>query len=70
MTGVLESEVLQVKLTDLTGKIVYNDRITINKEYSSYYLDFKNINTGIYYLTVEDANQSRTMKLILSSNNR
>jgi hypothetical protein len=65
----LESDLLQVQLTDLTGKVVFSDRLSTDNESANYFLDFKHVNSGIYYLTIVDGSQTTTMKLILTSHN-
>jgi len=69
VTGLLESDLLQVQLTDLTGKVVFSDRLSTDNESANYFLDFKHVNSGIYYLTIVDGSQTTTMKLILTSHN-
>ncbi|MFN5712832.1 MAG: T9SS type A sorting domain-containing protein, partial [Bacteroidota bacterium] len=69
VTGLLESDLLQVQLTDLTGKVVFSDRLSTDNESANYFLDFNHVNSGIYYLTIVDGSQTTTMKLILTSHN-
>jgi hypothetical protein len=67
VTGALSSDLLQLSLTDVTGKVVFSKSITANDTRANSFIAFENVSTGIYYLTILDGDQSRTIKVILSA---
>jgi autotransporter-associated beta strand protein len=66
-TGVVNSELIDLKLTDVTGKLVYSEQIGVNNKGDNKFISFENVNTGIYYLTIIDGDQAKTIKVVLTS---
>lgn len=65
--GDIQSEVIQLSLTDVTGKVVYNERMAKQAKGSNQFISFENVSTGIYYLTVTDGSTVKTIKVVLTA---
>ncbi|MCC6252605.1 MAG: T9SS type A sorting domain-containing protein [Bacteroidia bacterium] len=65
-TGTLQSDVLQVVLTDVTGKQIISKQIKVNTDGANNFVSFEQISTGIYYLTINDGQTERTTKLSIT----
>jgi hypothetical protein len=53
-----------IRLTDITGKTVYNTNITSHQNESFQFNIPSELSTGMYFLILNDGNQSRTLKLM------
>jgi hypothetical protein len=67
-TAALKSNIINLSLTDVTGKLVYNKTISVDKQGGgTQFIEFDQVGTGIYYLTVNDGEINKTIKVILTS---
>jgi hypothetical protein len=67
ITEKTESDNINLSLTDVTGKLVYTEKIAVDQKGSNQFISFENVNTGIYYLTIMDGDFIKTIKVILTS---
>jgi hypothetical protein len=66
VTAELSSQTVILSLTDLTGKLVFEKQIAVNMQGDNKFIEFEQVGTGIYYLTVNDGEMVKTIKVILS----
>jgi hypothetical protein len=67
VTGNLNAEIINISLTDVAGKLVFSKNISVNNQGDRKYIEFDQVGTGIYYLTVNDGEINKTIKVILTS---
>ena len=58
------AEKYEIKLTDITGNIIFEKSFTANSGSNEIYLETKNFNTGVYFLRVTNDTSSKTFKCI------
>lgn len=68
VTGELNSDMLNLSLTDVTGKLVYSKSLTVSDKSASNFISFENVSSGIYYLTIVDGDAVKTIKVVLTGN--
>lgn len=61
-----ESPFSEIRVIDLTGKVVFYDRIAVNQGLTTRFdMDLANLSNGFYTLIVEDAYQQSSMQIII-----
>ncbi len=68
-TAALKSDLINLSLTDVTGKLVYNKTISVDKQGDTKFIEFDQVGTGIYYLTISEGDFIKTIKVILTPKN-
>ena len=57
----------RIRITDILGKIVYEDHIQ-NPKSSVYQLDLQHLQNGIYFVTIDSEKYKRTSRLLINHN--
>jgi hypothetical protein len=65
--GDIQNDLINIRLVDVTGKLVHNENVAMQAKGSQQFISFENISIGIYYLTVVDGNEVKTVKVVLTS---
>jgi hypothetical protein len=60
-----ESNRGQLRMVDLTGKVVFTQHLTVEEGLNHYFVQTENINKGIYLLEIQNGETSFTQKLIV-----
>jgi hypothetical protein len=65
--GNIQNDVINIRLVDVTGKLVHHESIAKQAKGSQQFISFENVSTGIYYLTITDGSEVKTIKVVLTA---
>ncbi|MEA3496138.1 MAG: T9SS type A sorting domain-containing protein [Bacteroidota bacterium] len=64
-SGLLFNEKLIININDLTGRIVFNKIVDVNKRGFTEEFDLRNLEKGIYFISIKSENKLANLKIII-----